>query len=213
MDTTKKFIICIGRSYGSGGAKFARLLSEKLGVPLYDKNILDVVAKDANIRRELLEQVDESYIQTPPMLYGTGYIASSTYLMYSDNYLSNENLFKFQSDTIRRLAKEGSAIFVGRCADFVLKGTPNLISIFLSDNIEERIKRVMERTPELTREKEAVELIKGIDRKRREYYNYYTSGKWGRAYNYDLTFKLSTIGWELTIQLIEDLLRSKNLIP
>ncbi len=201
------YAICIGRSFGSGGAEFAKALSLRLGIPMYDKNILDQAAADANIRRELFERIDECNNFDIPMIYGAGFTVPSSFFVYTDNYLSNENLFRMQADTIRELAQKSSAIFVGRCSDFVLRDHPHLLSIFVADDEQHRMLRIQERIEDVSDEDGARKIMEKLDKERREYYNYYTGGHWGRAESYDLSLKLSLFGIDYAVSLVADLIR------
>ncbi|MDO5035880.1 MAG: cytidylate kinase-like family protein [Porphyromonas sp.] len=204
------FAICVGRSYGSGGLSFAHALSKRLGIPLYDKNILDEAAKDSNIRRDLFEKADEHGTFSMPMVYGADYgVAPPSLMVCANNLLSNENLFNIQSDVIRDLAAKHSAIFVGRAADFILKDHPNLFSIFIAENEELRITRIKKRQ-NLESDKEAHKEMERQDKTRRDYYNFYTAGRWGRAENYDLSLQLSYFGIDYAVDLVVDVLRHKG---
>lgn len=202
-----KYAICIGRSFGSGGGEFAKKLSDRLGIPMYDKNILDKAAEDANIRRELFERVDECNNFSIPMVYGAGFSVPSSFFVYTDNYLSNENLFRMQAETIQELARKSSAVFVGRCSDFVLRNHPHLLTIFVSDDQEHRIRRIQERIEDASDMDEARKMMEKLDKERREYYNYYTGGHWGRAESYDLTFRSSIIGMDYAVKHVEELIK------
>lgn len=206
-----KYAICIGRSFGSGGLKLGIALQERLGVKLYDKNILDQAAEDANIRRSLFEQVDEESKFDMPIVYGAGLGLPNSYFVYTNNYLSSDHLFTMQAETIERLSQEQSAIFVGRCADYVLRNHPRLLSVFVADNMESRIKRVKNRL-QLKSDQEAISEIEKADKKRREYYNFYTAGKWGEADNYDLCFRINDVGTDYAVSMIVELMKLKGFI-
>lgn len=205
------YAICVGRSYGSGGLEFAHALSKRLGIPLYDKNILDQAAQNSNIRKELFERADEQATFSIPLVYGAGFAPTSSFFVYSDNVLSNENLFTIQSETIEKLAEKGSAIFVGRAADFILKEHPHLLTLFVTDDEDVRVKEIQKRL-EIKEEREAYRELEKIDKIRREYYNFYTSHRWGRAENYDVTLKLSRFGIDYAVELVVDLLRHRGFL-
>lgn len=200
------YAICVGRSFGSGGGEFAKKLSDALGIPIYDKNILDKAAEDANIRRELFERMDESNNFSIPMVYGAGFSVPSSFFVYTDNYLSNENLFRMQAETIQELARKSSAIFVGRCSDFVLRDHPHMLSVFVTEDKERRLRRIQERIEDVNDEEEALKMMEKLDKERREYYNYYTGGHWGRAENYDLSFKTTVVGMDYAVNHVVELI-------
>ncbi len=205
------FAICIGRSFGSGGYKLAQHLSKRLQVKLYDKDLLDKAAEDNNIRKELFEQADERNNYEIPLMVGGSLGLPNAFYMYANNYLSNDHLFRLQSETIEKLASKGSAIFVGRCADYTLRNHPHCLSVFVTEDKEIRINNIQNRL-DLESPKEAEEEIDKVDKNRREYYNYYTSRYWGRADNYDLCFKLSIIGIDYAIDTIVGLLRQRGFV-
>lgn len=208
-NTHINYAICIGRSFGSGGLKLGLALQEKLGINLYDKNILDLAAKDANIRKALFEKADEQNKFDMPIVYGAGLGIPNSFFVYTNNYLSNEHLFTKQAETIERIAQKQPAIFVGRCADYVLRHHPHLLSIFVADTLDSRVKRVMTRL-ELKTEQEALSEIEKADKQRREYYNFYTSRKWGEADNYDLCFRFSEVGTDYAVSMIVELMKHKG---
>ena len=129
---------------------------------------------------------------------------------YTSDPLSNETLFQIQSDVIRRLANEGSCIFIGRCADYILREHPNTINLFFTADREDRLTRIIARNGCTKEEAEAA--IERIDAERARYYNYYTGGNWGRAAQYDLTLNTTRLGDEATLELVLEYLakRLKN---
>lgn len=204
------FALCIGRSFGSGGYEVAQKLQQRLKVKLYDKELLDKAAEDSHIRKELFEQADEQNSFNIPLVVGYMGMPNPFYL-YTNNYLSNDNLFNLQADTIRQLASKGSAIFVGRCADHILRNHPGRISVFIANDLDNRAKEVMERL-KLDNLDEASSEVDRIDKRRKEYYNYYTGKHWGRADNYDLCLNLGTLGIEYATEIIVDLVRQKGFL-
>lgn len=203
-----KILISIGRSYGSGGLSFAHALHDSLGIPLFDKNILDKTASQSNIRKELLEEVDETNGISIPYVCSSSFPFSSSFFSYTSDYLSNENLFSKQAETIHLIAQKGSAIFVGRCSDYVLRDDPCLRSIFVTDRPEVRVETISKRLNIPT--EEAKEWMEKADKRRREYYNFYTSRHWGQADNYDICIQLSTIGMECAVQMVREWILSSS---
>lgn len=204
------YAVCIGRSYGAGGLTFAHKLQQVLGVPLYDKNILDKAAQDSNIRKELFERIDEVNNFSIPVTYGNIFSGPGSLFMFPENnLLSNENLFSVQAETITALAEKGSGIFVGRCSDFILREHPNRLSVFITEDKEIRIQKIKSKLS-LDSDNEARSMMEKLDKERREYYNYYTSERWGRAENYDISIKLSYFGIDYAIKLIVDLMERKD---
>lgn len=201
------YVVCIGRSFGAGGLTFARRLQEVLGIPLYDKNILDQAAHDSNIRKELFERIDEVNNFSIPVSYGNVFAGPGSLFMFPEShFLSNENLFSVQAETITALAEKGSGIFVGRCSDFILRDHPHRLSIFITEDKEVRIRKIKEKLS-LDSDSEAISTMEKLDKERRDYYNYYTSERWGRSENYDISIKLSYLGIDYAINLVVDLMR------
>lgn len=214
MDSRKdnrNFAICIGRQLGSGGRDIARIISQKMGIAYYDKEIIALTAKESGLAPEYFENADERH--TTPVIGCFGEAGMPCYCfggMGSDSaYLSNDNLFNIQSGTVRHLASQGPSVFVGRCADYILRDMTCLLSVFITANMEFRKKRVAEYFS--ISEEEAVSRIRECDRKRAEYYNYYTFRKWGDAASYDFCLNSSIMGIEETADRIMDICREKIL--
>ena len=208
MKHKNNLIIIIGRERRSGGRTIARLLAEKYGCQFYDREILNLAAKESGFNEKFFEQNDEKkgifkslfHIHVP-------FISDSCFY---DNGLSQESLFKMQSDAIRKAAQKGPCVFVGRCADYVLRDFENVVSFFITANIDERIKRVSQRYG--YSEQESRKLIENGERQRASYYNYYTGKKWGDSRSYDLCINSSILGIEGTMELIGDFLDKVHII-
>ena len=201
MDS-KKIIINIGRQLGSGGLIIAKMLAERLECKFYDKEILNLAAKESGFCEKFFEQNDENkgFLHTLFHLR-TPYIGSGNSSFYANN-LSQENLFKFQSDVIRTAAEEGSCIFVGRAADYILRDHKNAVNIFVTADIEERVNRIAERH-QCSVEK-AKKIIKDKESQRASFYNFYTGKRWGASESYDLCINSSLLGLEGTASYIMD---------
>ena len=194
-----KIIINIGRQFGAGGLDVAHELSKRLGIPAYDKELIQKAAQDSGFSAELFEQSDEKKrLFSLSSIFANGF--SDT-----DNYMSDRGLFKMQSETIRRIAEQGSAIIVGRCSDYILRDMDCVIDVFLTCPAEERAKRVSERAG-ISLEK-AMDMLEKKDRDRAEYYNYYTFGNWGVASTYDICIDSSLLGIDGTADFIIDFAR------
>ncbi|HOV71036.1 MAG TPA: cytidylate kinase-like family protein [Dysgonamonadaceae bacterium] len=197
----KKYVINIGRQLGSGGHLIGEELSRQLGIPLYDKELIELASKESGLGKEFFEQMDEK--KTHSIFGGFFGLRNSSVdeIYLNESYLCNETLFKIQSDVIRELAEKQSCIFIGRCADYVLKDHPRAVNIFITADIEDRIKRVSE-TYHLTSRDKALTYIKKMDKKRAGYYNYYTDKKWGVAESYHLCVNSSVLGIDKTVAFI-----------
>lgn len=201
-------IITIGRQYGSGGHDIGKQLAEELNIPFYDKALLERAAKDSGLCQEIFENHDEkptnSFLYSLVMdTYSLGYNSSS----FTEMPL-NHKIFLAQFDAIKNIAKEGSCVIVGRCADYALADFPNVVNIFLHADLQSRIVRIARRH-DLTDAK-AKDLIIKTDKRRASYYNYYTSKKWGEAAGYDLSLNTATLGIDGTIHMIREFVAYKE---
>lgn len=201
----KKLIINVGRQFGSGGKLVALALGKKLGIPVYDQELISKAAEQSGFSKELFAKSDEKR----NLLALSSFIVDVGRFGSADNYVSDNQLFVIQSNVIRSIADKGSAIFIGRCADYILRDRPCL-DVFISASDEVRIKRIAERmgiTPE-----QAESLMQKKDRTRETYYNYFTFGNWGVASNYDLCVDSSVLGIDGTADMIIDFCHRAKLI-
>lgn len=203
----KKIIINIGRQVCAGGLEIGKLLAEEFHAKYYDRELLNLAAKESGFSEEFFKQSDER----------KGFLRSFLHLPYSNTWgeggvFSQEGLFKFQSDAIIKAAEEDSCVFVGRCADYVLRDFPNVVNVFITASIESRAKLFMKEKG--VSYDEAVKRIQYVENRRASYYNYYTGKRWGRADSYDLCIDSSAIGSVATARLIAEFVRKKlNLNP
>ena len=201
-ENDKKYVICLGRQYGSGGHKVGQYLSKMLGIEYYDKEIIEKASSHSGIQPEYFEKADERAPGSFSQLLTTSMFSVGGAFAYN-NALSNDNIFMHQAEVIRSLAQKSSCIIVGRCADYILRENENSFTVFISAPMTERVKRIMERegitNPEIAEEK-----AKKIDKLRRGYYNYYTEKYWGRADSYQLIIDSSVLGEEQTACFIRD---------
>ncbi len=201
-----KFVINIGRQLGSGGRAVGHLLAKELGIAYYDKEILDLAAKESGFSPEVFESSDEhkgffrSVVGNVLPFIGNG---NDFYA----NSLSEENLFRLQGEAIRKAASERSCIFIGRCADYVLRDFPHCVNVFVSADIADRIARVC-RLNGVDR-KTAQRLISKGDSQRAEFYNFYSAGTWGDAKTYHLCINTSVLGIEQTAHFIKEFAQKK----
>ncbi len=201
-----KIVITIARQFGSGGREIGNRLSEILGIPLYDRELITAAAEEGNLHPELAEKNDEKAANS--LLY-TLAVGSNIFTSHHKAGLSlpiNDRLYMLQSDFIREKAAEGSCIIVGRCADHILKDNENRFSVFVYAPLSVRRRRVTERHPELT-ENQALELINKTDKRRATYYNFYTGGKWGKYENYQMALDSGAMGIEATAELLAEAAR------
>ena len=176
-------VITIARSYGSGGRRMGRLLAKELGYEYYDREILRIASDESGINEELFSQVDENR-RMPLFRIAREVYTGEVIPPDSDDFISNENLFRYQAKIIRELSATRNCVIVGRCANFILRGRENVINVFVSAPVVDCVRRVMENDG-LTLE-EAEKKIKKIDKRRADYFKYFTGRQWHDAALYDL---------------------------
>ena len=202
----KKYVVNIGRQLGSGGKEIGEKLAARLGISFYDKELITLASEESGLCREFFEKADERASQSIiGGLFGMRFPFISDGAIPTNNCLSNDALFKVQSDVIRGLAAEKSCLFVGRCADYILRKHPRCINVFISASPEARIARLSELYG--VGEEEAENMMNKADKKRSEYYNYYSFKTWGAAATYHLCIDSSILGIEKTIDFIEEFVR------
>lgn len=203
---TGNFAITIGRQLGSGGREIGKKIAEELGIAFYDKELLQIASRESGLGKEFFEEMDEKKSHS---IFGGLLNLQNTFSdeFYTNYYLSNETLFKIQSDVIRNLAERESCLFLGRCADYVLKDSPRCLNVFISADPEERIRRTAAlRQVSVTK---AREIIIKTDKKRAEYYRFYSNKTWGAAESYHLCINSSVLGIEETAAFLLRFIRQK----
>jgi cytidylate kinase len=206
--TPDTFIITVGRQLGSGGKLIGGLLSNSLHISCYDKELIQLASRESGLGKEFFEKADEKNTFS---LFGSFFSIRSGFMGdNTHNYLCNETLFKIQSDVIRNLADKESCIFVGRCADYILRDYPRMIRIFVHADEKDRIQRISA-NHQIT-EKEAKILIEQTDKKRADYYNYYSNKIWGMSTSYDICINSSILGIEATAIFLEEYVKKTLLL-
>ena len=194
-------IITIGRQHGSSGREIARLLAEKLNYKCYDKEIVDEAANHSDFSRDLIDAFDEKRMSAF-ILHAGGY-------GLNENFRLNMQVVSAQFEAMRNIAEKGNCIFVGRCADYILRDHDDLISVFIIGDMDERLK-CLERRQGLD-EVEERKKIKEVDKDRSSFYRYYSDQTWGDAQNYDMCINSSKLGVEGTVQVILDYIKARGL--
>ncbi len=200
----KNIIINVGRQLGSGGHDIGRMLALDFGAKYYDRELLDLAAKESGFSKKFFEQNDEKkgFFKGLFNMQGSHFGGG----MYKSN-ISQESLFQFQSDAISKAAKEGSCVFVGRCADYVLRDFPNVVNIFITASMDYRVSQIMNK--QHLDEDAARAFIEKRESQRAEYYNYYSGKKWGYAASYDLCIDSSVLGIMETEKIIAEFIRKR----
>jgi len=201
----KHIIINVGRQVGAGGQEIGRMLAKDFEAQYYDRELLNLAAKESGFSEKFFKQNDEKKgflrglfnVQAPHIIGGS---------LYGSNF-SQEGLFQFQSDAIRKAASEGSCVFLGRCADYILRDFENVVNVFITASMDFRVdvvSKVKQQDAEHARK-----LIEHVESRRAQYYNYYTGKRWGAAESYDLCIDASILGLEETEKLIADYIRKR----
>ncbi len=193
----KKVLINIGRQYGAGGKGVAEILGERLGIPVYDSELLQKAAEESGFSAAFFKKNDERRrLFRLGGLFGVNRASS-----YAPSGIDETELFKYQSQAIRDIAQQGSAIFLGRASDYVLRDM-ECLDVFICAPLADRVRRVADRTKMTDEDAERYILKK--EKARRDYYNFFTLGDWGVASNYDLCLDSSLVGLEGCADLIID---------
>ena len=193
-----KTIITIGRQFGSGGKEIGIRVAKELGIPFYDKELLQEAAKKSGLCEKIFENFDE---RPKSLLYS---IAMDSYMFSLPGAGAGDSLeqqvYLATFDTIRHIAEQGPCVIIGRCADYALADNKDCFSVFVHADLDWRINRIAgkyNKTP-----KEAKDMITKTDKSRASYYNYYTNKKWGAAAGYSLCVDSGVLGIEGAAQAI-----------
>ena len=192
-------VITIARSYGSGGRKMGRLLAKELGYEYYDREILRIASDESGISEELFRQADEKQ-RIPLFRIAREVYTGEVIPPDSDDFISNENLFRYQAKIIRELAATRNCVIVGRCANFILRGRDNVLNVFVTAPVVDGGRRVME-TDGLNLE-EAEKKIKKIDKRRADYFKYFTGRQWQDAALYDLCLNTGHMSEQKCVDIV-----------
>ena len=193
----ENFVITIGRELGSGGKSIGKIMAEKLNIPIYDSRLITIAAKESGFNPELFEKADE--VTNKGLVSSVVRTVTSPFTAignFYDNSLSNESLFKIQTDVIHQKAETESCIIVGRCADYILRNHPRHLNVFIRANYDDRVRFVCERdgiNPDKARQ-----LIDKTDNQRSAYHDFYCETNWGDSRAYDVCINSSLLGLEGT---------------
>ena len=196
-----KRIITISRAFGSGGRTIGKAVAQRLGIPYYDKELVDKVSEESGFHADFIEEAGEYAPVTNSFLFN---IAVSPNPMAMMNHMSMaDQLFVCQTNVIRRLADEGPCVIIGRCADYILKDREDALHVFIHADMEHRAARIVEKYGE-TRQSPQKRLT-DKDNKRRVYYKHYTNRNWGEAQNYHVCLNSGLVGVEKCADIIVDI--------
>ena len=194
----KQIIIAIGREFGSGGHEVAEIIARRYNIALLDHSLLQNISEEKSIDLGILEKYDEQ---------PRNMILSRTVAGYTNAL--EEHVARIQFDYIRSLADSGkSFVVVGRCAEYVLKDCPAMISIFITGDRKSKCERIMSKYG--LSEDEALHMMKRKDTTRKNYHNYYCDGKWGDSRNYDVCINSSILGIGGVVDFIDYLIKIRS---
>ncbi|MEE3420053.1 MAG: cytidylate kinase-like family protein [Lachnospiraceae bacterium] len=202
MRLTKKVLITIGREYGSGGRVIGETLAKDLDMPCFDRNMIAMIAKKHGLDEDALNSSDERLSNPffdPYAPYGM------------DAGAISERLFLLQSNIIREEADKGPAIFIGRCANDILRDYQDVVNIFIYASRNDRVERIM-KVEEIDDSLAAAKIVKRTDKTRRSYYQFYTDKKWGSTEGMDLMINSSAVGIPGAVRVIEAFLKEKGYV-
>lgn len=193
-------VISISREFGSGGREIGFRLAKKLGIPFYDKEIIEMAAEDSNISTELFRANDEVLANITCL--DKSYAPIDPFSMAYEIPVSDQ-LFVIQTKTIKQLAQNGPCVIIGRCSDVIVE---DAFKVFICSSLKKRVERLSALEEELAAEPKKLETqIRSIDQKRKDYYQYYSGNEWGKPKNYDLCLNSGTLGIERCVDLIAEL--------
>lgn len=208
----KNFVVTFARGFGSGGKEIASKLAKELGIHCYENRILTLASQMTGLDEEVFREVDEKVRNKGGISsFLRGLPKARSYIARNEKFVSDDKLFEYQSKIIKDLAEKESCVIVGKCADFVLRGHPRVVSVYIEAPRAFCLKRTMEKmgvTAEV-----AAATITQTDKFRADYYEYYTGGNyWTNPVNYDITLNSEKVGIEGCVEMVKHLLQVKGLI-
>ena len=212
MAEEKHFVVTFARGFGTGGKEIASKLAKDLGIHCYENRILTLASQMSGLDEEIFREVDEKIRNKGGFAsFLKGLPKSKSYIARNEKFVSDDKLFEYQSKIIKNLAETESCVIVGKCADYILRGNPNVASIYVEAPRAFCLKRTMEKmgvTAEV-----AAATITQTDKFRADYYEYYTGGNyWTNPVNYDMTLNSEKVGIEGCVEMVKKLLELKGLI-
>ena len=193
-------VITMAREYASGGSEIAQAVADKLGIPLYNKELITLAAKKSGLTEEAIAASENQR---------SGSLIYSLYMMGNTMPLADQ-VYILQSNVIKELASQGPCVILGRCGDYVLRERKDVLRVFVYAPKEWRLEYA--KTNPLVKAKDAKgikEEVEKTDRNRSAYYNYYTQNRWGDAHNYDLAIN-AALGRETCVKMILDAVAAKE---
>lgn len=197
----ENIVVTIARQYGSGGKTVGEMYAKELGIPCYGMNLLKMASEESGINEQLFMQFDEKLRNNLLLRMTTDLYDGKVIPPGHKDFVSAKNLFNWQAEVIKRLAKSETCVIIGRAADFVLKDYPNVVSVFVHASQEFNLARAMERNSMTTAEME--KFIASTDKYRSDFYKHYTGREWTDARNYDLCLNSGKLGFVKCVEEIK----------
>ena len=194
MKPKANITITLGRQLGSGGYTVGKMIASALGLSFFDKELLYYAAKESGLCEEVFENADEKTSTGISRILSAQNMFGLAFFDPMNTPLSRDRIFNIQSEVIRKLADEQSCLFIGRCADYILRDNPNMRSFFIHAPLSVRVENVSKRQ-EIPLQ-EAEQFIAREEKKRASYYNYFTNKEWGKADSYHFTLDAGLLGLE-----------------
>ena len=202
------FVITVARGYGSGGEEIATKIAADLGIPCYENRILTLASQLSGLDEHLFQEVNERVKEKKYSALLKALPKTMRPKTYDKEFVSDERLFEFQKEIIEQLAKTESCVIVGKCADWILKDYPNVVSVYIEAPRAFCLKNVMKKMN--VSEETAHMAISRTDQYRANYYKHYTGGNyWTNPVNYDLTLNSQRVGIDRCVTLIKQYLQLK----
>lgn len=203
----KNYIITIGRQFCSGGILVGKAVAERLGYEYYDKKRVAQIAKEKGYPEEIFKKMEN--VATSSFLYSLamGFYAGQNLTLDDNNIMTNRELFDIQSEIIEDLAKKGKGVFVGRCADYVLREEENLVKIFIRADMDYRVD-LYEKHHRKPENRSVEYVLEGMDRKKNTYYQFYTAMDWMDIKNYDLVINTAKVGIDAAVDMIVEYIKN-----
>lgn len=198
-------VITVARQYGSGGKTIAAMLAKEMGVNCYSREILRMASEDSGINERLFGMSDEKLKRAGWFHQLSRPYSGELLPPESNDFVSDDNLFNYQAKVIKELADKESCVIIGRCADYVLRDYPNVVSVFVHADQDFCLARAMERHS--MTEKEMQKYIEKTDRYRGDFYKYYTGHNWEDARNYDLCLDSGKLGFRKCVEEIQSYIK------
>ena len=197
----KNLIITISRQYGSGGRQIGQQLAKELNIPFYDKEIIDLAAKESGLAADFIRGQEQQLTQSLLFSIVTNFTSNSS--AFNPNMLSlSDQVYLAEAKAIRSLADKGSCVMVGRCADWVLEKDYDVLRVFVCGPIEARCKRAVEEYGD--KAENIQKTVQTIDKQRARYCQHYCDKAWEDAENYDLCLNSGTLSLEKCVAIIKD---------